>query len=733
MTCPSRTVREAFLKWDADDSGFISKEELAEVLVELSFDAGDAEKLLKDADRDGNGLLDYNEFVTWIMGRSAPLGAAVLLQDSCFNIRADAASPIGAPKPTFRNGPLAWKFGTKSQGSVRVEPPMILDLQYTIACWMKLAAFDAASQNWVPLLGDHLSSWGFLIGLTSAGRIGFLDPRTGSGKLSQEANITPGAWVLLVVRGKCATPTASQRGTTEFLVCSGVDGLRSVGTMSGACSGLVIAELGSKSQGLASLASVSVWQRQLTDLELRRLFLHDAVRLGAITEEEESWMKLNRRTLPQRSEENESMVIERCGAAETGDEEVGGTLDLSYLTLADADLPRILNVVDCTGPGGITTLRLAGNYFTEDGVIAHLVPFLSSRETPIFIDIRDNPDINDGAEEALLRALKTDMGCRLEAKGTQLSDWGVAQLENITEKAATAVRSAANARAVAAFEAQQAGLEDKWKNEVDPPLAREDEGDPELAKAAGVVDGVLEEPKKPMFKKFPKSKEELKMLRTALAYAGRRFCDRREGLAYGWQWEDRLPPPNCGGGQLLAHFSYLSCKMYLRPPEDFGLRIRAQGEAWSSKSKPAGCIGLHSAIEQRLVDVNKAIGKGYGRKALSLQLTNLTDGPVDVAVPPGTIFCDISWVHHQNLLVGRVARFKLEAGESCMQKLDAHCMNMSCGWPAKDPFALTPFLCENPKLLTSQSNVWDYFEGMFSKYKQESLDALKKGKKKPAK
>lgn len=711
------------MKWDTDDSGYIDKDELMVVLMELSFNQEDAEKLVKQADRDGNGVIDYNEFVTWIMGRSAPMGAVVLLEDSSLNLRADASETIGSP--TKRKGlPLEWSFGPESPGSVAVSPCLLLETQYTIACWIKLSSCD--QPDWVPILGDKLESWGFTVGL-QGGRIGIFDPRTGSGKISEEVALPVGSWVFVAVRGKCTTPTATAQGSTEFLVCSGVEGVQTAGTVNASIAGSVLGEIGSARQGLDGVASVAVWRRQLDNQELRSLFLHDALRLASITEEDAEWMKLNRRVLPPRAAADEETLVRRCREVETVDEPVTGTLDLCEMTLADADLKRILDIVDFSGPGGITTVRLRYNYLTEEGIIAYLVPFLATRETPIFIDLRDNPDISEEAEGPLLGALKADLGCRVEAKGTQLSEWAVTQLANITEKAASAVRAAANARAVEAFEAQQEGMEGKWKDQVDPPMARQDDGDLQLAVAVGIVDGVQEMPKKLLFKKFPKSKEDLKVLRTALAVGGRHFADRHGGMAFGWLWEDKLPPLGCGGGQLLAHFSYLSTSMFLRPPEDFGIRLRDKGEVWSSKKKP-GCIGLHNAVEQRLCDVDKAIGKGFGKKALQLKLTNLTDQPLDVAVPAGTIFCHISWTHHQNLLVGRIARFQLGPGESRLEKIDAHCMNASCGCPNKDPFALTPFFVDDPKLLSSQSSVWDHFQGCFGKYTQEYLASIKKPK-----
>ena len=59
-------IRKEFARFDADNSGFISKEELLQVLRErgvASVSPDQMDELLKEADADNSGEIDYEEFV----------------------------------------------------------------------------------------------------------------------------------------------------------------------------------------------------------------------------------------------------------------------------------------------------------------------------------------------------------------------------------------------------------------------------------------------------------------------------------------------------------------------------------------------------------------------------------------------------------------------------------------------------------------------------------------------
>ena len=61
-------LRMAFKLFDEDDNGLISAEELRKVLSSLQMDYSDAEidKMVEEADLDGDGSISYNEFVLLI-------------------------------------------------------------------------------------------------------------------------------------------------------------------------------------------------------------------------------------------------------------------------------------------------------------------------------------------------------------------------------------------------------------------------------------------------------------------------------------------------------------------------------------------------------------------------------------------------------------------------------------------------------------------------------------------
>merc|ERR1712228_564945 len=61
-------VREVFQSWDKDGDGCIRREELEKVLVLLnpSFLKKDLNKLMKVIDKNGDGVIDYQEFPDWM-------------------------------------------------------------------------------------------------------------------------------------------------------------------------------------------------------------------------------------------------------------------------------------------------------------------------------------------------------------------------------------------------------------------------------------------------------------------------------------------------------------------------------------------------------------------------------------------------------------------------------------------------------------------------------------------
>ena len=63
MCCVARVI-EAFKVFDADASGYITSDELRRILMDLGEDVTEEEmdQLILEADLDGNGRIDYDEF-----------------------------------------------------------------------------------------------------------------------------------------------------------------------------------------------------------------------------------------------------------------------------------------------------------------------------------------------------------------------------------------------------------------------------------------------------------------------------------------------------------------------------------------------------------------------------------------------------------------------------------------------------------------------------------------------
>lgn len=61
-------ILEVFQAWDTDGDGTISRHELEHVLLLLnpSFARKDVSKVMKAADRNGDGFIDYQEFTLWL-------------------------------------------------------------------------------------------------------------------------------------------------------------------------------------------------------------------------------------------------------------------------------------------------------------------------------------------------------------------------------------------------------------------------------------------------------------------------------------------------------------------------------------------------------------------------------------------------------------------------------------------------------------------------------------------
>mmetsp|Transcript_88214 Transcript_88214/g.248279 ORF Transcript_88214/g.248279 Transcript_88214/m.248279 type:complete len:527 (-) Transcript_88214:120-1700(-) len=64
-------IFQAFQRFDRDKSGFITKENLVEVLGEDGYGGSDADELIKEADLAGDGRISLQEFITYMRGSDA--------------------------------------------------------------------------------------------------------------------------------------------------------------------------------------------------------------------------------------------------------------------------------------------------------------------------------------------------------------------------------------------------------------------------------------------------------------------------------------------------------------------------------------------------------------------------------------------------------------------------------------------------------------------------------------
>lgn len=695
----SDTIKTAFVAWDKDGNGIISRNDLTTVLNSLgSFHTNEIDALITEVDKNGDGEIDYQEFVDWLM---APLAhtmkasGAALISAAAHCVRAETGHQDNDPATVA--GALAWEFGASSKGPLKFSSAVTLDREHTLALWVRLEERPEGLEAWVPIVADAL--WGLIIGLAPGGGLGVKDPRNDCGCFLEELECPLDKWILLVVRGVCDTPAPGPRGRTEFLVASGMEGLRSIGSVSAVASGLVMAEFGGKIAGVAAVASVCAWARKLDDWELRELFLFDGIRFGCLTEKEAAWHRLGRRMPVPRSADEVSLLTEKLEQAAKG-RAPHGVLDLNDLKITDDDLPMVLDAVAASFDN-VTALQLAGNFITDDGVLEHMVPFLAGMRSTFRLDLSRNPDVRRACEAELSRTVLETMTCTVQAHSTGISHETMMVLLNETPEAAAAARDAVQDRqrtqqACQQFNQQQQELISRWSDEVDDqeeaiPITMSTDttpfyGGPDI---------------------FPVGqKERLRELRHYLAMSSFQMYDKPNGQHYAWKCSKK--PNRCGTGQLLAHFSYLAYCMDVRGAAEFGMTMRQRSGLDSGEHRR----DLHSACERGDVRIEAASGRGYGANALTLKLCNTTSQQLRVYVKAGTVFEHIGWVHKQNLLVGRSVLFTLQPGETEERQIGAYCMNLSCSCAAGEKMYLTALIADGP-YLASQGKVWDHFEGCF--------------------
>lgn len=200
-------------------------------------------------------------------------------------------------------------------------------------------------------------------------------------------------------------------------------------------------------------------------------------------------------------------------------------------------------------------------------------------------------------------------------------------------------------------------------------------------------------------------------------------CVRRRGLLtasaeakYGAQ-----------SGQIIAHYTEILRNTHSRMPEPEDAQTAVNVEVigheklhfehcpTSAVEPGAGARAVPNDDMRALEAAGKltvdAKGKGYGKNALELRLTNLTGSPLTVVIPRGAIFMHTSWASKQNLLCFKRRTLRLSGGETNTFVVDAYCMNASCGCPSGEPMQLTNFKLADKAILADQCKVWSHLPG----------------------
>lgn len=182
-------------------------------------------------------------------------------------------------------------------------------------------------------------------------------------------------------------------------------------------------------------------------------------------------------------------------------------------------------------------------------------------------------------------------------------------------------------------------------------------------------------------------------------------------------YDSAVDKENVASGQLVAHLTYLRRNGDLTPGaglircdlerhDSFGLKWNQE----QPKSQPSRGVDIHDAIAAGRLRLVSAVGNGFGKNALQVELSNLTPGDLEIKVPQGTIFQHRGWEQRQNLIVSIDYLLKCPAGGSVSKKMLAYCMNLTCPAPKESPMTLTEFYVDDLGVVEDQGTVWDYFE-----------------------
>eukprot|EP00429_Kryptoperidinium_foliaceum_P102908 CAMPEP_0176255466 /NCGR_PEP_ID=MMETSP0121_2-20121125/37055_1 /TAXON_ID=160619 /ORGANISM="Kryptoperidinium foliaceum, Strain CCMP 1326" /LENGTH=857 /DNA_ID=CAMNT_0017595293 /DNA_START=1 /DNA_END=2574 /DNA_ORIENTATION=+ len=275
MVSPNKRLRlvSAFRKWDTDHDGFICEADLRRVLQEAEVPEDKAETIFKSADTDGDGRLDYEEFVAWVFSgtdHAAKVEAAAAAagvpwpKDPCVVIAPRGSKPekvkLAAPVPCKESGVEYWSVGGPAKTRVRVVEDagvMKLGKEFTVAVRFRVSSgVVGKSDAYETLLMGH-DGLHWLAVACEGRRLCSVSGKTGkSCVLDHAVQADEWATVFLQPRGN---------GTAAFAFDG--EGLMQVGELSHSLVGSSLEKLG-WADGVVDLAEVLLWPRLVTWREM---------------------------------------------------------------------------------------------------------------------------------------------------------------------------------------------------------------------------------------------------------------------------------------------------------------------------------------------------------------------------------------------------------------------------------------------------------------------------------
>jgi ribosomal protein L40E len=147
----------AFQRWDADGDGYINLQELKTVMVEIGIPEGDVSKIFLLCDKNRDGMLDYEEFLSWIFAASPE-------QQQPRRLKLEAVPSPSGSKPKLET----------SLAASRLEYSSILCISCKTSTGEEALSFDVSTDSTVFQLEKRIKSslaWGCLVLVDAEGKV----------------------------------------------------------------------------------------------------------------------------------------------------------------------------------------------------------------------------------------------------------------------------------------------------------------------------------------------------------------------------------------------------------------------------------------------------------------------------------------------------------------------------------------------------------------------------------